>query len=138
MESAGKLRVLVDGQCPFCQWAQQNMRYYDREQRLEFCDFNQPAIAAETPFDFRQLDREMHVRTPDGSWHTGFLGWVAVLSALPRWRGLARLLRLPPLRWLGPPLYRFVADHRNRMPRVLLRWLGAPPPCSAQCEAPKT
>lgn len=102
---------------------------FDREGWLEFLDYNQPGIGAQTPFSFEQLHYRMHVQTPDGQWHTGYFGWVAILSALPRWRWLARVLRRWPFRRLGPRVYQFVANHRYRVPRILLRWLGAPAAC---------
>ena len=137
MEAAVKLTVYDDGNCPFCQWAQGWVERRDREHRLEFRDFNRPEVAAETPFPPAELTQRMHVRTPEGEWHIGFFGWIAVLSALPRWRWLARLMRRAPLRWMGPHVYQFIADHRYRIPRFLLRWMGAPPPCDAACALPR-
>ena len=137
MEAAAKLTVYDDGNCPFCQGAQGWVERRDREHRLEFRDFNRPEVVAETPFSPAELTRRMHVRSPDGEWHVGFFGWIAVLSALPRWRLLARLMRRPPLRWLGPRVYQFIADRRYRIPRFLLRWMGAPPPCDAACALPR-
>ena len=133
MESGGKVRVYDDGRCPFCQWAQRVVARYDTDHCLEFCDYHDPAIAAETPFSFQQLHQKMHVQTPDGQWHAGFLGWIAVLAGLPRWRWLASVLGVPPLRWAGSAVYRLVAGHRYQVPDFLLRWLGAPPPCGQPC-----
>ena len=137
MKAAVKLTVYDDGNCPFCQWAQGWVERRDREHRLEFRDFNRPEVAVETPFSSAELTQRMHVRTAGGEWHIGFFGWIAVLSALPRWRWLAGCMRLAPLRWLGPHLYQFIADHRYRIPRFLLRWMGAPPPCDAACALPR-
>jgi len=137
MQAAAKFTVFDDGNCPFCQWAQAWVERRDREHRLEFRDFNRPEVAAETPFAPAELGRRMYVRAPDGGWHIGFFGWIAVLSALPRWRVLASGMRLAPLRWLGPLVYQFVADRRYQFPRLLLRWMGAPPPCDATCVLPR-
>jgi len=129
MESA-RLRIYQDGECPFCRWSQALVERHDRDQRLQFLDYNDPAVAAQTPFPTEQLASKMRVRTPDGKWHAGFFGWVAVLAALPRWKWLARALSAAPLRWLGPRVYQFVADHRYRIPGIILKWIGAPPPCA--------
>ena len=126
---AAKLAIYTDGQCRFCLAMQGFAARRDRHQRLEWRDFNLPAIVAETPFSRDALDRRMHVRTPDGQWHTGYFGWVAIWSVLPRWRWLAPLARLWPLRWLGPKAYGFLANHRYRIPQFVLAWLGAPAPC---------
>ena len=126
---AGKLTIYTDGQCPFCLAMQALAVRRDRGQRLRWRDFNLPAVAAETPFSHAELARRMHVLTPDGQWHTGYFGWVAILAVLPRWRWLAPIARLWPFRWIGPKLYGFVANHRYLIPRVVLAWLGAPAPC---------
>ena len=137
MEAAAKLTVFDDGNCPFCQWAQAWVERRDREHRLEFFDFNRPEIAAQAPFAPSELGRRMHVRSPDGAWHVGYFGWIAVLSALPHWGWLAGGMRHAPLRWMGPSVYQWVADHRYQVPRFLLRWLGAPPPCPVNCALPR-
>lgn len=129
MESVNQIRIYDDGQCPFCQWAQQAISRWDRDHRLEFRDYHDPAVAAETPFSFPQLNERMHVRTPDGRWHAGFFGWIAILRALPRWRWLAAVMNAPPLRWIGPAAYAVIANHRYQIPGWFLRWLGAPPRC---------
>jgi predicted DCC family thiol-disulfide oxidoreductase YuxK len=134
MSVSASVRVYDDGHCPFCQWAQQTITRFDRDHRLDFRDYNLPEIAAETPFPREQLDYRMHVQTPDGQWHAGFFGWMAILRVLPRWRWLARVMSAPPIRWLGPVMYQFVADHRYQVPHRLLRFLGAPQPCDARCD----
>lgn len=137
MPSGGKLRIYDDGRCAFCQWTQSVMERHDRDQRLEFRDFNLPEHAAETPVPFAQLSRRMHVQTPDAAWHSGFPAWLEILKVLPRLHWLGRLFSLPPCCWLGPFAYQFVADHRYRVPRFFLRWVGAPPPCDAACALPE-
>lgn len=137
METAARLTVYDDGNCPFCQWAQAWVERRDRGRRVEFRDFNRPEAAAETPFPPAELGLRMHVRGAQGEWYIGYFGWIAVLAELPRWRWLAGVMRVPPLRWAGPALYQFVADRRYRIPRFLLRWMGAPPPCDAACALPR-
>lgn len=133
MADETKLRVYTDGACAFCWWARGFVEPYDSERRVEFRDFNQPEVASETPFTPEELAREMHVQTPDGRWHSGFWGWVAILRVLPRRRWLARLVSFPPFRWIGPLVYRVLAANRYRMPAWLLRIMGAPQPCRGTC-----
>ena len=135
--STDQLRVYDDSRCAFCQWAQGTIAGWDRDHRLEFRDYHDSAKAAETPFPFAQLHQRMHVQTPDGRWHAGFYGWVAILGVLPRWRWLAGVMGVPPLSWIGPPAYGFIANHRYDVPGWLLRWLGAPRPCDQSCAAPR-
>lgn len=109
---------------------------YDTGKRIDFRDFNIAEVAAETPYSREELVREMHVLTPDGRWHAGFFGWVAVLRELPRRRWLAKVLSMPPFRWIGPVLYRLIAANRFRIPKVLLRGVGVPSPCGENCSLP--
>ena len=131
-----KLRIYTDGNCPFCLWARRLVEPYDRDHRLEFRDFNNPVVAAETPFSFDELSRRMHVQTLDGNWHAGYMGWVAILRVLPRLRWLGWLMSIIPLRWVGPGLYDFIARNRYRIPDFLLRILRVPRPCNEACRYP--
>lgn len=137
MGSIPKVRVYTDGKCQFCWWARGFVEPYDSERRIDFRDFNDPAIAAETPYSRPELLRQMHVLTPDGRWHCGYLGWLAILKELPTRRWLARILALPPLRWLGPGAYTLLAANRYRIPTWLLTITGAPRPCTEGCELPQ-
>ncbi|HEV8385307.1 MAG TPA: DUF393 domain-containing protein [Candidatus Acidoferrales bacterium] len=114
--------IFTDGGCPFCQWARARVEPFDTNERLKFLDYNDPAVAAQTPFSREELDQEMHVRAPDGMWHAGFAAWVAVLRALPLLSWLGALLGSGLFRNSGPKLYRWVARNRYRLP-------GSPPRC---------
>ncbi len=132
MASATQVRVYTDGACPLCRWSRRKyVDPYDTEKRIDFRDFNDPAVAAETPYSRGELDREMHVLAPDGQWHSGYSGWIAVLRALPRRRWLARIMNWLPFRWIGPFLYRIVARNRYRLSRLFPRWFG--PACDTTC-----
>jgi predicted DCC family thiol-disulfide oxidoreductase YuxK len=132
-----RLIIYTDGRCRFCELARRSIERYDTDHRLDFRDFNDPQIAAETPYTTERLREEMHVRAPDGSWHTGFYGWIAILSALPERRWLVHLLGLPPMRFMGPAFYRYVARHRYQIPEFILRRFGMPIPCEVHCPVPK-
>jgi predicted DCC family thiol-disulfide oxidoreductase YuxK len=116
MNMPTKLMVFVDGSCHFCQAVQARITPWDRNGQLDFVDYHIQEIAALSPFPADRLDAEMHVLTPDGSWHIGFDGWAAVLSALPAWRWLGWIFNLAPVRWIGRPVYRYVAKHRYSLP----------------------
>ncbi len=62
----------------------------------------------------------MWVESAHGELRDGFEAWCRILLVLPGWNRLGRLAAMPPLRWLGPPLYRLVA--------VVRRCLPSPPP----------
>lgn len=131
MAEESKLEVFIDGSCAFCQAVRERVEKRDSRHRLEFMDYNDPVVAARTPFPREQLDAEMHVRKPDGTWAVGFGGWAAVLLELPRYKWLGWLFGAFPLQWIGPGIYRWVARHRYRVP-------GFPPPCTNEsCTMPQ-
>lgn len=114
--------IFLDGSCSFCRWIQTKIEPFDSNRRLRFQDYNQASVAAQAPFPRKNLDQEMHVRTPDGKWMRGFDAWVALLRVLPNLAWIGWIASLPPFRWVGPALYRFIARHRYSLP-------GAPPRC---------
>ena len=114
--------IFMDGSCSFCQWTRTKVEPYDSAARLRFLDYNDPDVAAQAPFSRDDLDREMHVRLPDGKWLEGFEAWLALLRVLPKLAWLGRIGGWPPVRWLGPSVYAFIARHRYSLP-------GAPSRC---------
>jgi predicted DCC family thiol-disulfide oxidoreductase YuxK len=129
MPQTAKYDIFLDGSCSFCQWTRERIKPYDSGAWLRFLDYNDPAVAAQAPFARAELDREMHLRTPEGAWLRGFDAWLALLRVLPKLSWLSRIASLPPLRWIGPPVYRFIARHRYRLP-------GAPARCENDTCAP--
>jgi predicted DCC family thiol-disulfide oxidoreductase YuxK len=123
--------IFMDGSCSFCRWTQAKIEPYDSRSRLRFLDYNDPAVAAQAPFSRGELDNEMHVRTPDGSWLKGFEAWLALLRVLPKLAWLGRFASMPPMRWMGPSVYAFIARHRYSLP-------GAPARCESDtCAIPE-
>lgn len=125
MPEAPKLEVFLDGSCAFCQAVRERVARRDSRKRLEFMDYNDPAIAARAPFARERLDAEMHVRKPDGTWAAGFEGWTAILVELPRYKWLGWLFGVFPLHNMGPGIYRWFAKHRYQIP-------GFPPRCTTE------
>lgn len=126
LTETARLEVYTDGRCPLCQWMRARVEPFDTERRLEWIDYHEPAaLARAQPHTPAELSAEMHVRQGSaGAWHKGYWAWLVVLSVLPRWRWLVPVLRLWPLRTLGPHFYHFVATHRYTL-------FGIPPPCDA-------
>lgn len=122
--------IFMDGSCSFCQWTRAKVEPHDAHGRLRFLDYNDPLVAAQAPFSRADLDQEMHVRTPDGVWLSGFEAWLALLRVMPRFAWVGRIAGLPPFRWLGPSVYAFIARHRYSLP-------GAPARCETDtCPVP--
>lgn len=125
-----QFEVFMDGGCAFCQWARARIEPFDTNERLKFLDYNDPAVAAQAPFAREALDREIHVRAPDGAWHAGFAAWVLLLRVMPFLSWMGALLGSAMFRTAGPRLYRWVARNRHRLP-------GKPPPCRADACRPQ-
>jgi predicted DCC family thiol-disulfide oxidoreductase YuxK len=129
MDTQGKYEIFLDGSCPFCQWTRARVEPYDANRRLEFLDYSDPIIAARSPFSRESLDKEMHVLTPAGTWLSGYEAWMALLRAMPKLAWLGWVLSAPPIRWVGPGFYRWVAKNRYHLP-------GSPPRCETDRCAP--
>jgi predicted DCC family thiol-disulfide oxidoreductase YuxK len=129
MPQTAKYDIFLDGSCSFCRWSQAKIEPYDSGERVRFLDYNDPVVAALAPFPRGELDREMHMRTPEGNWLRGFEAWLALLRVLPKLAWLGRIASVPPLRWLGPSVYGFIARHRYSLP-------GAPARCDTDSCAP--
>jgi predicted DCC family thiol-disulfide oxidoreductase YuxK len=122
--------IFMDGSCSFCQWTRAKVEPHDTNARLRFLDYNDPQVAEQAPFSRDDLDSEMHVRTPEGVWLRGFEAWLALLRVMPGFAWFGRIAGLPPFRWLGPPVYSFIARHRYSLP-------GAPARCETDtCPIP--
>jgi predicted DCC family thiol-disulfide oxidoreductase YuxK len=123
MSDAARIEVYTDGRCPLCRWTRARVEPLDREGRIEWLDYHDPAaLRRAAPRTRQELAEAMHVRRPDGSWAMGYFGWIEVLRVLPRWRWLAPLMALWPFRSLGPIFYGWLARRRYRL-------FGIPPPC---------
>jgi predicted DCC family thiol-disulfide oxidoreductase YuxK len=129
MPQTAKYDIFLDGSCSFCRWSQAKIEPYDSGERVRFLDYTDPAVAALVPFPRGDLDREMHMRTPEGKWLRGFEAWLALLRVLPKLAWLGRIASVPPVRLLGPSVYGVIARHRYSLP-------GAPARCDTDSCAP--
>jgi predicted DCC family thiol-disulfide oxidoreductase YuxK len=109
------LEVWYDGQCPVCRASRDWCAARDPGGRLEFRDIR-AASEFELPVSRAAAEASMWVRGDDGALAEGFAGWRRILAELPGWRWIAWVSGAPPLRWLGPPIYRMVARARGRLP----------------------
>jgi len=125
LAQSGKLDVYTDGQCNLCRWMRARVEPLDRDQRINWLDYNDPVILQRAaPHTREQMAEEMHARTTDRRWTKGYFAWIEVIRVLPRWKWLAPILSVWPLTKLGPVLYRWLAKRRYTL-------FGVPPPCDA-------
>ena len=89
------LTVLYDGACPLCRREIALYRGLPAQQPLAFVDVSDPATPLPQGSTRGQLLARFHVQAADGSLVDGARGFVALWAALPGWRWLARLARVP-------------------------------------------
>lgn len=132
------LTVLYDGGCPLCR---REISVYRRLQPLrsdapvcfaDISDAERPLPSTLPPGTTRaQLLARFHVRDRDGELLSGAQAFLALWAALPGWRWLARLGRIPGAAWLMERTYRRFLRWRPALQRLASR-LDAPHPARRQ------
>ena len=122
------LTVLYDGACPLCR---REIGIYRGLQPLRldspvcFADVSDAALplpAALPPGLTRaQLLARFHVRRRDGQLLSGAQAFLALWAALPGWRWLARVGRLPGAAWVMERAYRLFLRWRPALQRWAFR-----------------
>jgi predicted DCC family thiol-disulfide oxidoreductase YuxK len=98
--------VLYNGQCPICA---PEVAVYARDAQavgadMAFTDLNQTDLTA-WGLDADSAARRLHLRDSDGHVLAGVPAFIALWSAIPRWRWLARLVALPVIRTIAGLVY---------------------------------
>ena len=106
------VQVFYDGACDLCVSTREWARERDVAGRLQFVNFRDASVGA-LPGARERLEREMWVRRGDGTLVSGAAAAAEVFACLPRWRWLARVMRVPGLRAVAAVVYRLVARHRG-------------------------
>lgn len=122
-----QLIVYIDGQCPLCVEGAIRARPFDPNGVLRFVDLHDEHWAEQVAerFTSKELFNQIHVLMPDSTWRSGYFAWGVILEQLPTFRPLGLLMRFPLFYGMGPTFYRWVADHRILVSRLL----RMPPPC---------
>jgi predicted DCC family thiol-disulfide oxidoreductase YuxK len=110
--------VLFDAQCPLCQRAVRLLKRLDWLKRLQFRDCRDTANLppCDEPLDPKRLLEEMHLVTPDRKRaYAGYRAFRWIAWRLPLTWGLAPLLYVPGVPWLGHKLYLWVARNRYNL-----------------------
>lgn len=97
--SEGRLTVYFDGACHLCSREMEHYRRIDVGRRLDLVDISGPGFdAAAWGLDPAAVQREMHVRLPDGELRVGVAAFVEVWKRLPGFERAARVAASPLLR----------------------------------------
>jgi predicted DCC family thiol-disulfide oxidoreductase YuxK len=108
--------AFFDGGCGLCRRTVAVLWHMDLLHRAELYDVVNEWDRIEARFP--QLDRaalleDMHVVDEDGRVYKGFDAYRSLAWVLPATWVLVPILYLPPVRWLGWKVYRYVASHRH-------------------------
>lgn len=108
--------LIYDGDCAFClrwvSWFQAR----DRDRRLVFIPFQEPAELARLPAIPRSaLERAMHLVSLQGDIYAGAAALPPILGLLPWGWTLSWLFKIPGVPWLADRMYRLVARNRHRL-----------------------
>ena len=112
-----RIQVYYDGDCPACSREMDRCRRLAGPEALDFVDINRDmsALAADGVSYEAALAR-IHVRDPQGRLHRGIAAYAVLFAELPRYRWLARLLRLPGVEPVLDRIYVAGAKLRRREP----------------------
>lgn len=111
----GKILVLFDGYCPFCQASVRLLKRLDWFNRLECRSFresgNVPLL--DPPLSPVAMEAEMHAISRCGTKvRAGFRAFRMISWHLPLVVPIAPLLYLPGMGWIGQKVYLWIARNR--------------------------
>ena len=140
VKEALPLTVLYDGACPLCR---REIGIYRVLQPLRldspvcFSDVSDAALPLPPGTTREQLLARFHVRGRDGELLSGAQAFLALWAALPGWRWLALVGRLPGAAWVMERTYRLFLRWRPTLQRWASRLdqpaLGQPGPDRPKC-----
>ena len=124
VKEALPLTVLYDGACPLCR---REIGVYRGLQPLQpdapvcFADVSDTSLPLPPGTTREQLLARFHVRGHDGELLSGAQAFLALWAALPGWRWLARVGRLPGATWVMERGYQLFLRWRPMLQRWAFR-----------------
>lgn len=116
-----RLRVFFDGACPACSKEIALYQRADRQQAIDWLDVAQASGGLSLPLPQETLLKRFHVQRPDGEMVSGARAFIEVWAALPGWRWLARLCRVPGVPSLLEVGYRIFLKLRPTLQKLQRR-----------------
>ena len=87
-----KWQFFFDGACHLCFREIEHYRKIEGSDTIEFIDISMAEFKAEQfGLDRAKVNREMHVKSPDGRLHVGVDAFIEIWKQLPRYQTWARL-----------------------------------------------
>ncbi len=115
-ERPDKAILVFDAACPLCRAAVDWILHRIETGALVPIGCQTPERAAWCPQIPEAACMEaMHLVLPDGTVYAGEAALPLLFGMLRGWRWMAAALRLPGVRAMSPPLYRWVARHRRAL-----------------------
>lgn len=125
------LRVYYDGLCQLCSREIDHYRKCGGSERIDFVDITRPEFSAEAEgLDATAVNRHLHARRSDGSLAVGVAAFLEIWETLPKYRRLASVAKVTPVRKLLEFGYRWFALVRPYLPKR--RDCGNSPYCSTK------
>lgn len=111
--TATKTTMFFDGGCPHCR---RGVRHYERldwARRVRWVDLiENPTALAPYGIDFPTALARLHVLDRNARMVSGIDAFSAIWAELPYYRILAKILRIPSLRYLAERFYRLMTRGR--------------------------
>jgi predicted DCC family thiol-disulfide oxidoreductase YuxK len=123
------LTVLYDGACPLCRReisVYRDLKSLHPDAAVCYADISDAAVPLPPGATREQLLARFHVQGQDGELLSGAQAFLALWAALPGWRWLALVGRLPGAAWLMERLYLLFLRWRPALQRWARR-LDPPP-----------
>jgi len=114
-----RLTMMFDADCGFCGRSAMVLHRLDRDHALRIVPLQRAAERVPDAPPVERLLDIIHVRDDQGRWTTGGAAWLLIMDEVPALRPVGRLVRRKPVRPLVEPAYRWVADHRWLLSRLL-------------------
>jgi len=121
IEGTQPLTVLYDGACPLCRREIGIYRGLQPNTPVCFADVSDVALPLPPGTTRAQLLARFHVRGQDGQLLSGAQAFLALWAALPGWRWLALVGRLPGAAWVMERTYRLFLRWRPTLQRWAAR-----------------
>lgn len=118
------LTVLYDGACPLCRReisVYQGLKSLHPDAAVCFADISDADVPLPPGTTREQLLARFHVQRQDGELLSGAQAFLALWTALPGWRWLALVGRLPGTAWLMERIYLLFLRWRPALQRWVRR-----------------
>jgi predicted DCC family thiol-disulfide oxidoreductase YuxK len=118
-QSDRRVTMLFDGGCPLCAKEVAHYRRVDRENHVRWVDIDQDTRVLQSIGVSKEAAmKHLHVIDKAGKIVTGSYAFAAIWAELPRYRHLAKLVRLPGILPILDKAYNIFAEKRyNRRTR---------------------